>query len=199
MLENVCQAMEPATLKVITAPFHRLGYKMRWTLVPAYAVGLPHKRMRWFCACYLSLPLLRRVAGGMTPHHRKEPPRCVAERGKEVNFHRRFISLGYTVIPACIVVAFKHLAAGGSDGFSAYPIPTPPNIGLVIRQGDLVVRKPMWPTPRTTPSSSKRLSQRNSKDLPTTVRWEVESTSQHMSINWAEWLMNYPKDWTATS
>ena len=194
MLENVPPITEPGVLKAVLAPFERMGYRIRWTLVPAYAVGLPHKRMRWFCAAFRSLPLLKRVAAGMKQHHRQEPPRCTRE--KDPTFNKRFPTLGYTVVPACIVVAFKHLAAAATDGRVEFPLPPAPDLGLTIRQGPLVFRKPMWPTPRTTPGSSKTLTARVAKDLPTTVRFEAKSTSQFMNIDWATWLMGYPRGWT---
>ena len=195
MLENVPPITEPSVLKAVTAPFARMGYRIRWTLVPAYAAGLPHKRMRWFCAVFHSLPLLKRVAAGMSQHHRREPPRCTAE--KDPTFNKRYRTLGYTVVPACIVLAFKHLAAATKDGHCEFPLPTPPDLGLTIRQDALVFRKPLWPTPRTTPGSSKTLTARVAKDLPTTVRFEVNSTSQFMNIDWAEYLMGYPRGWTS--
>ena len=197
MLENVRQVLDPAILKTVTTPFIKMGYRVRWTLVPAYAVGLPHKRMRWFCACFLSLPLLKRVAVGMKQQRRKEPPRCVPVR--DPAFLKRTALLGYTVVPACIVAAFKHMAACTHDGWCEYPIPVPPDLGLVIKQGSLVIRKPLWPTARAAPGTAVVLTDRCAKDLPTAVKFEVKSSSPFMNVDWCEWLMGFGKNWTALS
>ena len=194
ILENVPGVASPAIISRIIPPFVRLGYSVRWTLVPAYAVGLPHKRLRWFCVCYTDLALLRRVAAGMKQVHRKEPPRNVPVR--EAHYTRRWHLLGMSVVPACIVAAVKHMAAAPGNGFCEYPIPPMPDLKLTLRQGPTVIYKRLWPTPRTVSGASVVLNERVAKDMPTTVRWEEKSTSRYTSFDWLDWLMGYPKGWT---
>ena len=195
-LENVPLVTEANALNTVVSPFVKMGYSVRWTLVPAYAVGLPHKRMRWFCVCYTSMPLFKRVAAAMTiPPKRKEPVRNVPVR--EPEFNKRCPLWGMSLVPACAVVAIKHMASCEANGCCQYPIPTPPDLGLVIKQGSLVIRKNCWPTARTTPGSCRTLTPRVAKDLSTANRFEVTSTSQWLSCAWMDWFMGYPHNWTA--
>jgi site-specific DNA-cytosine methylase len=57
-----------------------------------------------------------------------------------------------------------------------------------------------WSTPRHTSGSCIILTHRSIRDLPTQVRFEVNTPNQLRSgiiaPNFLEWLMGYPKDWT---
>jgi hypothetical protein len=112
-LENVPGVVNEGLDPVIEA-FERAGYDAWWIVLPAYAVGAPQSRHRWFC-----LGVHRSVPDGFeirvdAPYERHpwaggEPtPRHVPERLPP----KRLSVLGNSVVPDCVRLAFLILFTG---------------------------------------------------------------------------------------
>lgn len=89
-------------------------YQLRWCIIPAYSVGAPHCRDRWFCLA--TKPDFQLQASGLTFRHKidwsQEPARTTNTiPAAEVNL--RGFALGNAVVPACVRKAFFYLVSGG--------------------------------------------------------------------------------------
>jgi hypothetical protein len=81
----------------------------------------------------------------------------------------------------------------------------PPRLANPRQTAELVVAKEYlgsWSTPRAGKThASNVLTARTIRDLPTQVRFEMNTTgdrSGRVRIQWLEWLMGYPSGWTST-
>jgi hypothetical protein len=81
----------------------------------------------------------------------------------------------------------------------------PPRLASPLQTTALVVAKEYlgsWATPRASLAAPcNLLTARSMRDLPTQVRFEVNTTgdrSGRVRIQWLEWLMGYPSGWTST-
>lgn len=116
-LENVAAIVEPrhssptTILEDVVTALSALGYAMQWVVLPAFQVGSPQIRKRWFALCY-------RRAGerlhfpSWAPFHSAttEPAvRMVEPSGDAV---RRARILGNSVVPCCVALAFRMLWSG---------------------------------------------------------------------------------------
>lgn len=140
--ENVAAILENADIETIVRAIRSLGYAMYWVVMPAYAVGGPQKRARWFCLC------VRNGVSGVSlkpsePFSRfswkSEPsPRMVPEATGSVR--RRMRMLGNSVVPDCVRAAFlslwtgcvipiPRLLAASSKGGSGIPLRLPQPLG----------------------------------------------------------------------
>ncbi len=207
----------------ILSGFLKRRYDVAWTVLPAYAVGSPQSRSRWFCACWNDFQMFVKVVKELEkkatpfPWHRERIPRNVRQQG--VGHHARLKLLGNAIVPQCAQAAFVHVLRQISENSVRKPRESIPKTGLavgnqvfempsanlvkpdrrlVFKGNGLVLTKPLWPTPRAQKTGScATLSPRCSRDLATALRFEVHSPVGHSNPRWVEWLMGYPPDWTA--
>ena len=207
----------------ILSGFVKRRYDVAWTVLPAYVVGSPQSRSRWFCVCYNDPKTFVKLMGGLQKNvkpfswHRERIPRNVVEQG--VGHHARLKLLGNAIVPQCAQAAFVHILHRILDKTERVPVDFVPKTGLATRDGrmfempsvsiikpdrrlvlkgnGLTLTKSLWPTPRAQKTGScATLSPRCSRDLATALRFEVNSPKGHSNPRWVEWLMGYPPDWT---
>lgn len=90
-----------------------LGYDMYWVVMPAYTVGAPQKRARWFCLAVRGGAGGMRIApGSFTRFNWKSDlkTRMVPEATPGVRARNRM--LGNAVVPDCVRAAFLSLWTG---------------------------------------------------------------------------------------
>ena len=112
--------------------------------------------------------------------------------------------LGNSIVPQCALFAFRHIAEHVTGGFLDQGLNEvklsmkKPNLHIVVEGGTTRVLFPLWPTPRAqkTSACSRLTSVRIARDLPTTLQFSQGSQPGVFNVNWVEWLMGYPKDWT---
>jgi len=111
--ENVSNLLSGGGLDDIIEVFKDAGYDAWWVVMPAYAVGAPQIRKRWFCLG------VRRDVADVTLQVEKyerhdwtknEPPRMVYTPVKQ----KRLSMLGNSVVPDCVRLAFMLLFTGFS-------------------------------------------------------------------------------------
>lgn len=112
--ENVDAILGNDDITKIVGAIRRLGYDMYWVVMPAYTVGAPQKRGRWFCLC------VRRGVTGVRvkpsePFARfnwKVEPRVRMVPAATPDVRRRMRMLGNGVVPDCVRAAFLSLFTG---------------------------------------------------------------------------------------
>ena len=209
-------------LTSIISGFCHRGYNVAWAVLPAYAVGSPQSRKRWFCVCWDDLEKYTQIMQSLYASEnkfswrRERGPRNVEEKG--VGHHARLKLLGNAIVPQCaraaFIYVFQQLSTANlkatketpSDGFvtehgSMFVIPgvriVKPNKHLVFKGNGVSLTKQLWPTPRAKKTGScVSLSDRCSRDLATALRFEINSPPGYSNPRWVEWLMGYPSDWT---
>lgn len=117
-LENVTRILATKDIDRVVEAFKRLKYDMIWGAFPAYIVGSPQRRSRWFCLC------VRRDVDAKTLFHRVGLPQICAEwiypddpserltTVKQPNCCHRGRALGNCVVPQCAKFAFEFLVDG---------------------------------------------------------------------------------------
>ena len=113
-LENVSSVVDNGVLDEIVAQFSRLQYELRWVILPAYAVGAPQIRERWY-ALAVRPGYARTWTLDATPTFDwtgAQPPRMVPV-GSESDVTARKRALGNGVVPDAVRLAFMFLASGG--------------------------------------------------------------------------------------
>ena len=135
MLENssgVLTANDGKDMLYIVRGFERRGYDCRWTTCKASDVGLPQRRIRWFCLCTLRegshaqtlVRLFRKHkansahGAGLPSATRAMPP--LLER-RSAAYPSRYFMLGNAVVPAVVRLAFERLIEMDLDGSAAKP------------------------------------------------------------------------------
>jgi site-specific DNA-cytosine methylase len=116
--ENVPGVLTDIGLDGILESFEQSGYDAWWAVMPAYSVGAPQSRFRWYC-----LAVRKDVADGVelnlsepyTPHpfHEGEPKdinRMIPER--QSDFRSRLGMLGNSVVPDSVRRTFLTLWTG---------------------------------------------------------------------------------------
>lgn len=103
-----------SVLDDVVEALHEAGYDSRWTTVPAYQLGAPMSRFRWFCLCRRRDSPRAAVVrfGEWTPFDwSREPvrPRMVPPSDSA---RRRVCTLGNSVVPDCATLAFRALWTG---------------------------------------------------------------------------------------
>lgn len=201
LLENVGNVTSDRQFPQLRRIVSRWGYQSAYTVIPAYTVGLPHKRSRWFCVCFKSLKTVRTMFKKWQKQISigREPHRYGLQNSE---YWRRWKLLGRSVVPQCIQFSFNLITRAilNRKGMDC-------NMLLVkapeINKPDLKIcitpdfRLKLWPTPRTNVSFAARFSKRSARDLQNAVKWDVRSNQQGPHIHWVEWLMGYPAGWTA--
>lgn len=136
--ENVEAILGNDDITKIVSSIQKLGYDMYWVVLPAYTVGAPQKRSRWFCLC------VRRGAGGLSlrpsetyaRHNWKKEPAVRMVPATTPDVRRRMRMLGNGVVPDCVRAAFlslwtgcvvpvPRLLAASSKGSPAIPLRVP--------------------------------------------------------------------------
>ena len=113
-LENVSTIVDNGVLEEIKAQLEgKLGYELRWITLPAYAVGAPQIRERWY-ALAVRPGYARTWTLDATPTFdwSVQPPRMVPV-GSEPGATARKRALGNGVVPDAVRLAFMFLASGG--------------------------------------------------------------------------------------
>jgi site-specific DNA-cytosine methylase len=112
--ENVDAILGNSDITKIVSSIRKLGYDMYWVVLPAFTVGSPQKRGRWFCLC-----VRRGVAGvEIVPsehyarHSWKKEPSVRMVPPTTPGVRRRMRMLGNGVVPDCVRAAFLSLWTG---------------------------------------------------------------------------------------
>ena len=199
-LENTPAVSRNEYLSVVIDSFEQMGYSLRHCSLPAYAVGRPHNRRRWFAIAFncsqafLNL-LAKQLKTGLEIGLKvgKQPPRTVSTL--PVDSATRFKLLKNAIVPACATTAFQHLCLN-----TVPPVPVAPMLNLQLKQGRTLIVKQLWPTPfGHFRYGSAVLTQRTASDLITAVKFETSTVPGYVSCVWIEWLMGYPRNWTLVS
>jgi hypothetical protein len=111
--ENVDAILGNNDINKIVSEISRAGYDMCWAVMPAFSVGAPQKRSRWFCMCVrrgvaglrLRVPKYTRFSWAREPKVRMVPHRPPDQK-------RRMRMLGNSVVPDCARAAFLSLFTG---------------------------------------------------------------------------------------
>ena len=118
--ENVA-AIRTTGLKDVTGIIQKLGYHCWWVILPAFAVGSPQFRRRWYCLCVrrsaLNSKLTLHLQKAWKPYNwtREPVPRMVTKPEQFPDSHRRSFLLGNSVVPDAVRCAFLLLWTGLSD------------------------------------------------------------------------------------
>ena len=195
-MENTPWIAKDVNMQQVKHAFEPLGYELRWCLLPAYAIGLPQKRMRWFCiatkcdqayltAMQSSMLHPKLIAGDM-------PSRSVSVEDPAA--FRRYALLRNAVVPQCARMAFYHLLDPVNQPL---PLVVKPDLGLVVTDGVVTIRKTLWPTLHGHyERKASKLTIRSSSDIGTALMYEVATLPGHINIDFLEWMMGYPVRWT---
>jgi len=192
-MENTPWIAEKTNMYVLESAFARIGYTVTSCILPAYSVGLPHNRFRWYAVAMrdgfeppkavfaLEIPKLSTWKGP-----------CRTTMSPQVCPTARFMLLKNALVPACARLALVHLLC-------KRPIPgyEKPNLNLMISQGELVIKKTLWPTLfGHYRKGSKILTQRTSGDLITALIYEKDTEPGIVNFEFLEWLMGFSPGWT---
>lgn len=149
-LENVGAIVNSSDFTQIVTSITKTGYDMYWVVMPAYTVGAPQNRSRWFCLC------VRRGVTGVrikpTETYVRHSwsieggiPRLVPRTPmpETMDRRRRIRHMGNSVVPDCVRAAFLELFTGcvtpistllkqsskGSQGFQGFVLNVPKSVG----------------------------------------------------------------------
>ena len=219
LLENTPSII--AEMDVVAHELTKRGYSLAWTVLPAFAVGSPQSRERWWCLAWQNnrqLAKFRSLLAATLPSFkwkREHLPRTIKRMGE--GHHARLKLLGNAIVPQCAAIAYWYILmqiskatrfegtyppSGFIDKTNArYKLLDPavkkPDIGLILKSKKLVIRKLLWPTPRARKTGScATLTDRCSRDLATALNFEIDSVPGYANPEWVEWLMGYQRGWT---
>ncbi|KAF6252656.1 S-adenosyl-L-methionine-dependent methyltransferase [Scenedesmus sp. NREL 46B-D3] len=124
------------------------GYTIRYCVIPAYAVGARHERMRWFCLCVRDgpspEPLLDLDHKKATFNfNAKAPPRTANLDASAIKANKaRITALGNAIVPSQARLAFCYLVSGGRiHDFAGDALhlmePLKADHGIIARRRDL--------------------------------------------------------------
>ena len=138
--ENVDAILGNDDITKIVDSIRKLGYDMYWVVMPAYTVGSPQRRGRWFCLC------VRRGVTGLrvkpseayTRHSWKAEPRVRMVPVPTPDLRRRMRMLGNGVVPDCVRAAFLSL-------FTGCTVPIPRLLAASTRGSPALVLAPPRP------------------------------------------------------
>lgn len=114
-LENVEGILANKDIEEVVKSIQGVGYNMWWVVMPAYAVGAPQKRSRWFClAARADLTAKKRQVTVGEAYARFDWSREKVARmtGVIPDNVRRMKMLGNSVVPDCVRAAFLSLWTG---------------------------------------------------------------------------------------
>ena len=191
-MENTPAITADENIAVVKQAFHQLSYQLEHCLMPAYAVGLPHNRLRWFAIAFRDKQELQSLQEKVVdiPRPPLSPPRTTQALPTRPSV--RFNLLKNALIPACARLALACLLTGQRTPS------TKPDIKLEIEQGELRIQKRLWPTLFGHYRMGARvLTHRCSRDLITAVKHERMTPQGHVNFAFLEWMMGFPSDWTS--
>jgi hypothetical protein len=120
-MENVPPIVyRDGALDTVKKTLGSMGYDIWWCVLPAYSVGAPQNRHRWFCLAVkakakVTTRTLRNDAYkpvGKWPSSNKEPVARLT-KSPSTNYTARIRMLGNAVVPDCTRSAFNFLFTGG--------------------------------------------------------------------------------------
>lgn len=189
-MENTPAIRSGESLAVVKQAFHSLSYQLEHLLLPAYAVGLPHTRLRWFAIAFKNKQDFRKLVDKLdTPQAPLPPPRTVDMPPETPGI--RYNLLKNALIPSCARLALKCLLSGTSV------LLVKPNLGLVMQQNETIIRKSLWPTLfGNHRRGAQVLTDRCSRDLITAIKHEKTTPAGHVNFAFLEWMMGFPSNWT---
>lgn len=196
-MENTPWIAQAQNLDQVRAAFLPLGYTVKHCIMPAFAVGLPQVRLRWFAiATRQPLDELQDLAGALVTTVKQPlnpPPRSVALEDKKA--FTRYSLLRNALVPACARLAFAYLL--NPENTSTAPKFIKPDLNLVLRDGPFTIYKKLWPTLHGHYArKGSRLTLRCSYDIGTALMYEVGTQAGHVNIEFLEWMMGFPLGWT---
>ena len=178
-----------------------LGYKDRWCLMPAYAVGSPQNRMRWYAVFWKRPCELQRLMHALSsstlgPFNRVCPSRTVLNRDQK-DYIRRYKLLGRCVVPHVLLLAIRLMCSSTVNGQIVPQRTAKPDLKLRFQHAAVTIQGCLWPTPRSGNwRTSNILNERITADLASAIKFEVKTPPGSLNINWVEWLQGFPKGWT---
>jgi hypothetical protein len=114
--ENVPGVPGGPGLDDVIASFDKSGYDATWMVLPAYAVGAPHNRKRWFClAVRRDVKDFQLLIPNKYVRHdwSHEPvPRMKLDRSTRLEDKVRLSELGNSVVPDLVRLAFMLMFTG---------------------------------------------------------------------------------------
>jgi len=146
-LENVPELLSCGGIHAVIEAFTSRGYSLRWSVLPASAVGAPHERKRWFCLVVKQGDtaienLLKGIDTAALSSYKaaswaKEPDRMSMTPSATGKW--RLATLGNSLVPDVARAAFLHLMAAGKR-----PIHTlsPKALALEPTDPDIMTRVP---------------------------------------------------------
>ena len=201
IMENTPSIADSDSLRMVITSFERFAYKIEWCLMPAYAVGLPHNRLRWFAIAYpLGLPksgLLKIWLRSKDKISQIPPEPSRTTSVIQTDHTVRFALLKNALIPACARKAVAYLLEPGHH--HTQPHFHKLDVRLRFQQKGTCFNKTLWPTLfGNYRNGSKTLTDRCSRDLLTAIKFEVKTKPGHVNFAFLEWLMGFPTGWTSS-
>jgi DNA (cytosine-5)-methyltransferase 1 len=150
-MENVPGVLRMG-MRDVASEFSERGYDLRWCVVPAYAVGAPHVRRRWFCLatrrdCHIRQRGRKSIIVASRRHAPfvdwDQPPQKMCDAPPGCCSFRRIELLGNAVVPDACRLAFVLLFSGFTKNtidpevLEFLPVTIPPN--------NKVTTKAAWP------------------------------------------------------
>jgi hypothetical protein len=134
-MENVAAILKKG-MKTVISVYDKMGYDIFWGIFPAYAVGAPQSRKRWYC-----LATKRTVL--TWPGTFRKSYVCKGSWKREIvprlkpKTHRHTVRshmMGNAVVPDCARLAFNYLFSGGRVRDLTSPVSfARPELGAVVR------------------------------------------------------------------
>lgn len=217
LFENVPAVVD--YIGTITRRMKALGYTCTWDLFSAAEIGAPHIRKRWYCVCRKPsakpIPIPPAMTEGLNAWTKTPPPsaRCVS--GNCAPCGARRFALGNSIVPQCARHAFVVLHARSFK----LPPPTipkfakwsgtikivPPPVTADSQLRTPALTKPLNLLNYHTPRAScwhppKNLSRRGLGSVASQLAFQHDTpklTKPRANPRFIEWMMGYPKDYTA--
>jgi hypothetical protein len=199
-LENVSRIVANDILDTIEKSFSTRGFQVKHIVLTAKQFGAPHTRRRCFIIATKDMDTLKTVRLNWEDRWGETPENMVrvgSETEKNEMKHRCCLC-GNSVVPACVSSAFNHMVHGD-------PLPGLNNpMGIIMRSGDTVFRKPRWGTPYASFNIYKpyKLESLRSSGVLFNQIWYSVGNEDKRTDEWTvnpvfvEWMMGYPEDYT---
>lgn len=190
-MENTPSITDPVSMDCVSRVFQEIGYSIKHITLPAFAVGLPHNRFRWFAVAHkglsLEMALPTQFVHAVVP---PEPPRTCPDPCPQAT--SRYQLLKNAVIPSCAALALRHLVMNDCQVKAKKP-----NLRIKLVQGDKIIYLPLWPTMYGHYIlGSRQLKARSSHELISAIMFENPKRPAYVNFAFLEWLMGFPEDYT---
>ena len=196
-MENTPWIAQQANMQQVRDAFEVLGYVVKYCIMPAYAVGLPQTRLRWFAIAFKDSlsSVAQTIPNVFLPFSPPSPPPPRSTPIEDKQSYRRYSLLRNALVPACARMAFLYLL--DVDNIALTPRFAKPDLKLVMQDGEFAIRKKLWPTLHGHYArKGSRLTLRTSNDIGSALMYEVATEPGHVNISFLEWLMGFPIGWT---